>query len=202
MRDELTPPKRWAHAVLDDVRDGFPQPDSNVRFALQITGELWMSTLTPNDWTKIRAHYARALPLILAGKSNEWAIDAYAWEGAGIRMTPIEAWLWSDLRAADVVMYPQFPVGGMFVDFGNPVAKVAIECDGRAYHQDKAKDADRDAKLAALGWTVYRLTGSECRQDFDEETRTAGAARELVDSIARRHAVQRSAMCRHPEDLS
>ncbi len=150
-----------------------------------------MSVLLPNDWTRVRAHYARVLPLILAEKSNEWAIDAYAWEGAGIRMTPIEEWLWADLRAADVVMYPQLPVDGVFVDFGNPVAKVAIECDGQAYHRDKAKDAVRDTKLASLGWTVYRLTGSECRRDFNEETRTDGAARTLIDLVARQHAVQR-----------
>lgn len=147
--------------------------------------------LPTNDWKRVREHYKTMTPRILAGVSNEWATDAYAWENAGIRMTPIESWLWADIREANVVMYPQYPVGGVFVDFGNPMAKVAIECDGRDYHQDKAKDKARDDRLAAMGWTVYRLTGSECRQDFNEETMTSGAARKLVDFIARNHRVQR-----------
>nr|WP_279091359.1 DUF559 domain-containing protein [Comamonas thiooxydans] len=147
--------------------------------------------LPTNDWKRVREHYAALTPRILAEASNEWATDAYAWENAGIRMTPIESWLWADIRDANVVMYPQYPVNGVFVDFANPRAKVAIECDGRDYHLDKAKDRARDDALAAVGWTVYRLTGSECRQDFNEESRTAGAARRLVDLIARNHRVQR-----------
>lgn len=39
LRDNLNDSKAWAHAVLDDVRDGFPQRDADVRLALQILGE-------------------------------------------------------------------------------------------------------------------------------------------------------------------
>lgn len=35
-------------------------------------------------------------------------------------MTPIERWLWADIRHADAVFYPQYPVGNFFVDFANP----------------------------------------------------------------------------------
>lgn len=147
--------------------------------------------LPSNDWRRIRAHYAALTPRILNEASNEWAIDAYAWDNGMISMTPIEYWLWGDIREAGLVMYPQYPVSGVFVDFANPRAKVAIECDGREFHKDKAKDQRRDEGLQALGWTVYRITGSECRQDFNEETMTPGAARRLVDMIARNHRVQR-----------
>lgn len=144
-----------------------------------------------NNWDAVRAFYDEEGPKIMAGPSNEWAIDAYAWDDAGISMTPIERWLWQDIREANVVMYPQWPVAGFFVDFANPVAKVAIECDGREYHLDKEKDGRRDAKLAALGWTVYRITGADCREDFDEETMAPGAGRQLVDLIAGNHKVKR-----------
>ena len=92
----------------------------------------------------------------------------YSWESTGLQMTPIEAWLWGDIRCVGSVLYPQYPVGGFFVDFGNPVAKVAVECDGHDFHLDKAKDDRRDAALRALGWTVYRFTGSECKEDTSE----------------------------------
>ncbi|SDP28607.1 hypothetical protein SAMN04489708_11054 [Paracidovorax cattleyae] len=39
LRDHLTESKAWAHAVLDDVRDGYPQRDADVRLALQLLGE-------------------------------------------------------------------------------------------------------------------------------------------------------------------
>ena len=39
LRDHLTADKAWAHAVLDDVRDGFPHRMRDVRRALYILGE-------------------------------------------------------------------------------------------------------------------------------------------------------------------
>lgn len=147
--------------------------------------------LPPNDWTRVREHYKFMNQRILSMASNEWAIDAYSWEDAGIRLTPIESWVWGDIRAENMVMYPQYPIGGVFVDFGNPVAKVAIECDGRDYHQDKAKDKDRDDHLAELGWTVYRLTGTECREDSDPDTGEPGTAGRLMKIISRNHKVKR-----------
>jgi hypothetical protein len=77
--------------------------------------------------------------------------------------TPIEAGLWSDIRAAGLPLWPQLPVGRYFVDFGNPVHRVAVECDGREFHQDKAKDERRDAELQRMGWTVYRIDGWLCK---------------------------------------
>lgn len=138
-------------------------------------------------WDEIREHYRSAQPKILAAQRNEWAIDPYAWDEAGIRLTPIEQWLWADLRACDSVMYPQYPVGKRFVDFGNPIAKVAIECDGAAFHTDKAKDAARDAELRALGWTTYRIPGYVCRTDSDGQTGAPGQALLEVSRIVARH---------------
>lgn len=143
-----------------------------------------------NDFRAIREFYREMLLLIEASPKNDWAADPYAWSEL-IDMTPIEAWLWTDIRRADVILYPQFPVGRFFVDFANPRAKVAIECDGRAYHLDKAKDAARDAELQAMGWRVYRITGSDCFKEFNEETRTLSPARKFIDDIAQRHGIKR-----------
>lgn len=143
-----------------------------------------------NQWEAAKWFYDRHRHFILEEARNEWAIDPYAWSPY-IRLTPIEEWLWGDIRNANLVMYPQYPVAGFFLDFANPVAKVAIECDGAAYHQDKAKDAARDAKLAALGWKVYRITGSQCRTDFDEETMQPGYASVFVEAIGQIHGLKR-----------
>jgi len=67
------------------------------------------------------------------------------------------------------VAYPQWPVGRFFVDFANPVAKVAIECDGKAFH-DVERDAKRQGEIEAMGWAVYRFTGRECNVESVIET--------------------------------
>lgn len=147
-----------------------------------------------NNWNALREHYARFTPEILAEARNEWAIDAYAWDDYDPKimfMTPIQAWLWSDIRDANAIFYPQYPVGRVFVDFANPKAKVAIECDGAAFHTDKAKDAARDAKLVAMGWTVYRAPGWLCKTEYDEETGTPSKAGLFVREIVGRHRLAR-----------
>jgi very-short-patch-repair endonuclease len=144
-----------------------------------------------NDWTRIRAFYRENDAEILKEERCDWGIDAYAWDNGMLDMTPIERWLWHDIRGCNAIFYPQYPVGRYFVDFANPKAKVAIECDGHAYHLDKEKDRLRDAELEAMGWTVYRITGSDCATEYDEETRTPSRARDFVKGIAERHRLSR-----------
>lgn len=159
------------------------------------------NTISPDDrarHTAIRAFYAANLRALLA-RLDEWGVDPYAWDHVlGIRLTAIEFALWSDIRDANLVMYPQYPVGPFFVDFGNPAAKVAIECDGRAYHLDKAKDAERQRLIEARGWAVYRITGRDCFSqmevsvdDFGNDVCTISAAQRFVRAIGRRHPVKR-----------
>ncbi len=149
-------------------------------------------TINTHNWQLIREFYKMVEPRIMAEKSSEWGIDPYAWDTGLIRMTPIESLLWSDIRDVGLVVYPQYPVAGFFVDFANPKAKVAIECDGEAYHRDKSKDAVRDAKLAALGWAVYRITGKDCRDGVGLEHGEGTKARELIKRIANNHNIKRS----------
>lgn len=136
----------------------------------------------------LREFYANANFEIMGARSCEWGIDPYEVDWLSV-FTPIEFSLWQDIRQEGLVMYPQYPVAGFFLDFANPQAMVAIECDGAAYHMDKAKDAARDAKLKAIGWTVYRITGRDCKTDFDEKTNQPGAARSLIRHIDARHSV-------------
>lgn len=40
LRDHLTQQQAWAHAILDDVREGIPTLDRDVRAALRILGDM------------------------------------------------------------------------------------------------------------------------------------------------------------------
>lgn len=148
-------------------------------------------------FARIRAFYKTRHEAIMTD-GCEWADDPYAWEHiAGIRLTPIERALWNDIRGEDAVLYPQYPVGRYFVDFGNPVAMVAIECDGAKWHMDAAKDAARQQDIEALGWTVYRISGKDCFTDSlyaEDDGRpivTTGAARVFMREICKRHRICR-----------
>lgn len=145
-----------------------------------------------NRWEAIKQFYEVFENEILSSPSDEWAIPAYSWDCVVGLMTPIEDALWHDIREANAVFYPQWPVAGFFVDFANPVAKVILECDGKEFHKDKEKDRARDAKLRELGWTIYRFPGWLCFTQFDDEEMKSGEARQRIDEICRAHPVQRN----------
>jgi len=139
----------------------------------------------------IRYFYEHEKEKILAARCNEWAFSPYAWNEI-IEMTPIELAIWERIRNVNAVFYPQYPVGRYFADFGNPVAKVAIECDGKMFHLDKERDAKRDKDFAEMGWDVYRIPGRICMPIDDCEEGFISEATKIIESIASRHGVIRN----------
>jgi very-short-patch-repair endonuclease len=64
-------------------------------------------------------------------------------------------------------MYPQYPVLKYFLDFGNPYFKIAIELDGKDYHNPD-EDRKRDIELHAAGWKVFRIPGYKMVRQFKD----------------------------------
>lgn len=117
-------------------------------------------------YDKIIEHYDYLTPLITE-KSKEnvrrW-VDPYTssidWM---LLFTPIEMATWNAIRCFGVVpLYPQYPVGRKFIDFGNPYLKIGIECDGKKWHEDVKADIKRDTHLNILGWTLFHVPGWNC----------------------------------------
>lgn len=80
--------------------------------------------------------------------------------------SPIELALYLRLRYLGV--HTQYRVGKYRLDFAFPDKKLAVECDGHAYHStrdQRGRDADRDRELIAQGWTVIRFTGSQIHEN-------------------------------------
>jgi hypothetical protein len=105
-------------------------------------------------------------------------IDPYFLDWCSV-MTPIESNLWIDIRSNGLPFFPQYPVGRYFVDFGDPIKKIAVEADGKDWH-DAERDKMRDSSLNELGWDVFRFTGAETyRLDvFDDMCRMYGVTPE------------------------
>lgn len=133
-----------------------------------MSGQIKVGTALNERFARIRAFYRKHEAEIVASP-DDWFDDAYSWDHeCGIRLTPIESALWRDIRAESMVVYPQYPVGRFFVDFGNPVWRVAIECDGARWHLDGERDAARQMEIERLGWKVFRISGRDCLTDFEE----------------------------------
>lgn len=115
---------------------------------------------------RIRHNYEIYQQLVDAGLGSWMHTDQYEVGDWVSIFTPIEMAAWQDIRANSLPLWPQLPVGRFFVDFGNPVAKVALECDGKQWH-DQQKDARRDAELRELGWSVWRAPGWRCKRVLD-----------------------------------
>lgn len=144
--------------------------------------------MNPN-FKAIKSHYFSLDADIMLSDKCQFGIDPYAWSSI-VNLSPIEDRLWQDIRDIGLVFYPQYPVGRYFVDFGNPKAKVAIECDGKAFHQDKHADQRRQDEIEDLGWTVYRFTGKQCNElqpEHDDEYR--GQAYRCLEAIGYMHGI-------------
>lgn len=110
----------------------------------------------------IREVYEEMTPVILEraaqgylGQTNPYYVD---WRKF---MTPIEFDAWCSIRHKGIGLFPQYPALNYFLDFANPFLKVAVELDGKDWH-DPAKDAKRDERLVADGWFIFRIPGREC----------------------------------------
>jgi very-short-patch-repair endonuclease len=115
----------------------------------------------PERWRAIRRLYKAFQEGVDAGV-YDWMDfrDHYIADWVGV-MTPIECAIWSDIRGMSLPLWPQLPVGRYFVDFGNPVRRVAVECDSVRWH-DPERDQKRDDVLNEIGWRVIRVTGRDC----------------------------------------
>ena len=128
----------------------------------------------------IKHNYKLFQSLVDEGLDSWMRGDPYEVGNWAALFTPIEAAAWHDIRAAGLPLWPQLPVGRFFVDFGNPVAKIALECDGKEWH-DERKDAKRDQILNEMGWKVFRAPGWQCKRvmpvpdDFYEWSNAARA---------------------------
>jgi len=140
---------------------------ANLRLSVQypMVKAAWSADLG-EKFANIRRAYSQFQARVDVGLESWFEENQYAVGDWVLIFTPIEQEAWYHIRRAGLPMWPQLPVAGFFLDFGNPIAKVALECDGAKFH-DARKDAARDRKLSALGWTIYRVPGWQCMRDVE-----------------------------------
>lgn len=137
-----------------------------------------------NRFEEIKTHYEWVTPNIFKAAErspNRWT-EPYCGIDWMSMFTPIESQTWQAIRCfGQAPFYPQYPVSKYFLDFGNPVVKVGIECDGQEFHQDKERDRNRDLALLEHGWHIYRIPGSDCMKTVSDEYYNIGEFYEEED---------------------
>lgn len=134
----------------------------------------------PRKWRALRELYAykdQAIRDAWPHMVNPYPVD---W-----KFTPIEYSAWQTIRILGLPFYPQYPIGRYFVDFADPVMRLALECDGKDWH-DPVKDARRDAAISALGWRVKRFTGRQCYWSEDNPNSMDAWLHSLAETQYRR----------------
>lgn len=99
-------------------------------------------------------------------------------------LTPIEMLLYRSMRERGLAPIAQYGIGKFRVDFAFADVRLAVECDGRQWH-DPDRDARRDAVLGSKGWTVLHFSGADISHDAP-----ACAARVVVEVTRRRATVE------------
>jgi DNA helicase-2/ATP-dependent DNA helicase PcrA len=74
-------------------------------------------------------------------------------------MTPIERRLLAAFHEEGLHPQVQYGIQRFRVDFAFPDVRLAVEADGRAFH-DAERDGVRDRRLGSYGWKVIRFSGS------------------------------------------
>lgn len=70
-------------------------------------------------------------------------------------LSDIQLKLYNDIKDIGVFLYPLYPIGEYFVDFGNPYKKVGIEILYKEYERQERLDCVEIFRK--LGWTIYTL---------------------------------------------
>ncbi|KPD00586.1 hypothetical protein LR69_01238 [Geobacillus sp. BCO2] len=105
---------------------------------------------------------------ILDAKRGQPETVAVDYERAGCE-SPIERRLYDALRLRGYYVQTQVPCGKYRIDLALPAYKIAIECDGRAYHstsEQRAHDRRKNAYLRKHGWRVLRFSGRMIYRDL------------------------------------
>ncbi|HLP11166.1 MAG TPA: hypothetical protein VK177_04480 [Flavobacteriales bacterium] len=81
-------------------------------------------------------------------------------------LNQIEFKFLSDIKWVGVLMYPYYPIGDLFADFGNPFKKVAVVIEYK--NHDGALLEKRINSFREKGWTVYTLESKSVTYTAEE----------------------------------
>ncbi|WP_186157057.1 hypothetical protein [Burkholderia gladioli] len=96
-------------------------------------------------------------------------------------LTPAEFGAWQDIRAWGLPLWPRLSVGDFTISFGNPIARVALQC---------GDVTSADHWLTQIGWRVIRATASQCTKVMEEPCDVLDRLGEVSDEYRARYQAE------------
>jgi len=126
-----------------------------------LEGLFYSRHMTYQEMQDIRDVYKTMTPHIFKYSTNDRGIDPYFYNWDTI-FSHTERLVWSDIRSIGIPFYPQYPVLNYFIDFADPIKKIAIEVDGKFHQNQVESDEKRQRDIEELGYKFIRIEGRYC----------------------------------------
>ena len=116
--------------------------------------------MTYKQRIEVRNKYKSLWPIdevVLSTKGSHLWTDPYLYGDWGSLLSKAEFGVWHDIRLFGLKFLPEFPAGKYFIDFADPIRKIAIEVQSKQWHSGADKlhfDIDRTKRLEDMGWFV------------------------------------------------
>lgn len=115
---------------------------------------------------RVADNYAALAKRVEAGADDWFSFCPYEIADWLTVLTEPEFGAWQDIRSNGLPLWPRLPVGDFIVSFGNPAAKVALQCGVESDGIDVAQ-LRADHWLKQLGWRVFRVSFERCMHVMD-----------------------------------
>ena len=116
-----------------------------------------------HDFESIKKQYLELHSKAIQNNKEAMHFDVEDWRNT---LSDIQLKVYKDIKSVGTYLYPLYPIGDYFIDFGNPFKKVGIEI--------LYKEREREERLACiqyfekLGWTVYTLESKYVENSAEE----------------------------------
>ena len=104
------------------------------------------------DFDSIKLLYEKSYSKALQTSSQKISTDVEDWYSV---MNEVQFNVYNDIKYVGIFLYPLYPIGDYFIDFGNPFAKIGIEILYKDYGLSAKQD--RINFFEANDWKVYTI---------------------------------------------
>ncbi|MFM0292806.1 MULTISPECIES: hypothetical protein [Paraburkholderia] len=151
----------------------------------------WEVYVSGGDFTEdvsmsdsIAKNYASIQKRVMEGSADWACIDPYEVADWAAVLTPVEFGAWQDIRSEGLPLWPRLPVGDLVVSFGNPAAKVGLQCG------DDEESARVAHWLSQTGWRVFRATAAQCTRVMETPADVRERTGDVSDAYRARYLAE------------
>jgi len=114
------------------------------------------------DFKRIKLEYEREFSDQSKKGSDHLSFHVEDWPNV---LNEIQIEIFREIKSVGVCLYPFYPIGDSFINFGNPFSKIGLEIIYKDYIQEKENKINEFKKK---GWKVYKINTNHDRSTLEE----------------------------------